>query len=174
MEKILIISYFFKPCNMTSANRTSYWSDNFYKFDLYPLVISRKWEKEINVLSDSSHKTTNGIEVDKNEKRTIYYLPYKGNLRDSIISKYGINRFQLLRKALSFIELFFQNFFIYFLPYNNFYQQSRKLLLEDKQIKKIIISGNPFQQFFIGYLLKKNLIISNGLQIIETNGQLML
>jgi hypothetical protein len=53
MEKILIISYFFKPCNMTAANRTTYWSENFYRYNLYPIVITRKWEKEINVLSDS-------------------------------------------------------------------------------------------------------------------------
>ncbi len=155
MEKILIISYFFKPCNMTAANRTTYWSENFYRYNLYPIVITRKWEKEINVLSDSSHKTSIGINLDKNERRTIYYLPYIGNIRDTIINKYGVNKFKILRKALSFIELFFQNFFIYFLPYNNFYQQSRKILIEDKEIKKIIISGNPFQQFFIGYLLKK-------------------
>jgi hypothetical protein len=76
MEKILIISYFFKPCNMTAANRTTYWSENFYRYNLYPIVITRKWEKEINVLSDSSHKTSIGINLDKNERRTIYYLPY--------------------------------------------------------------------------------------------------
>jgi hypothetical protein len=41
------------------------------------------------------------------------------------------------------------------LPYASFYYFARKLLIEDKEIKKIITSGNPFQQFFICYLLKK-------------------
>ena len=155
MEKVLIISYFFKPCNMTASNRTSYWAENFYKYGLYPIVITRKWEKEINVLSDSSYETSKGIYCDSNEKRCIYYMPYEGNLRDNIISKYGNDKYKLIRKALSLIELVFQNFFIFFIPYKNFYLQSRKLLLEDKEIRKLIISGNPFQQFFIGYLLKK-------------------
>lgn len=154
MQKVLVLSYFFKPCNITASNRTTYWAENFYKYNIYPIIVTRKWEREINFLHDSSYSTSKGIHEDTNNIRSIYYLPFKGNIKDRLINKYGYHKLTYLRKFFTFIELLLQNYFVGFLPYSNFYYFTRKLLLKNKDIKTIIASGNPFHLFFIAYLLK--------------------
>ncbi|MEZ4917032.1 MAG: hypothetical protein R2836_08625 [Chitinophagales bacterium] len=48
-----------------------------------------------------------------------------------------------------------QNFTIKAIPYNNLYYYIQNFLKENKDVKTLIISGNPFEQFYFGYLLKK-------------------
>ena len=155
MEKIIILSFYYPPCNLTASQRPFYWAENLHQYDYFPIVITRRWDHKIGDFFDIAKATPKEIVIDENQYRKVIYLPYIPSLKDKIITKFGSNRMILLRKMLSFFELFIQNFISFFIPYNNIYKQARQLLSEEKSIKHVLITANPFQLFFFGYLLKK-------------------
>jgi glycosyltransferase involved in cell wall biosynthesis len=154
MKRVLIISYFFPPCNLTASERVSSWAKHLNKFGYYPVVITRRWDHKIKTLADTSLATPNDSVHEKNENFEVYYLPYIPNLRDRIYTKYG-NKLGIFRRLLSLMELALQNYFDYFIPYNNFHQFAQQFLTENSDIKLLIISGNPYIQFKFGYKLSK-------------------
>lgn len=123
-----------------------------HKMGYYPIVITRKWEKEINTYADVNQISTPGIQIEKTDWGEIHHLPYNGNLRDKIIAKYGMSRMGLMRKALSLWELLLENFFVFAIPYKNFLFYTTHLIKKEAVVGTIISSG-PFPQFFLGYLL---------------------
>ncbi len=155
MEKVLIISYFFPPCNLTASQRTYSWAKYLSRFGYRPVVITRRWDHPINTLSDVSRTTPTNMVVENNTDYDAYYLPYQGNLRDKIYIRYGERRHTTLRKSLTFFELLFQHFFTFAIPYSNMFRFAGELLAKDTDIKKVIVSGNPFNTFKIGYQLNR-------------------
>ena len=154
LKPILIISYFFPPCSLTASQRVFSWAKWLHKFGYYPVIVTRKWETKLKTLKDVSLPSSDGIEHVKNENYEVYYLPYKGNLRDRIYQKYGESKYSKIRQALTFLELFFQYFSNVAIPYSNIYSFSKKLIQKER-FSHLIISGNPFNTFKFGYLLHK-------------------
>ncbi len=154
LKKVLIISYFFPPCNLTASGRTYSWAKWLHKYGFYPVIVSRKWEEKLKSLKDVSIPSSDGVLHEKFETHEVYYLPYKGNLRDKIYRKYGDNKYVKIRQTLTFFELIFQFFSNWVIPYRNIYTLSKKLIGEDKFVH-LIISGNPFNLFKFGFLLHK-------------------
>ena len=103
MKKILILSYFFPPSTITGSYRVNSWAKHLSKFGFYPIIVTRTWNENINNYYDLSSSFSNEIIHEKHENYEVYYMPYKPNLRDKIINKYGENKFQILRKFLTFI-----------------------------------------------------------------------
>lgn len=91
---------------------------------------------------------------EKNENYEVYYLPYKGNLKDQLLVKSGKNRWVFLRKILSFSELVLQNFFVRAIPYSNLYYFSKKLI-KTENFQLIISSGKPYILFKICKILNR-------------------
>lgn len=156
MKKVLIISYFFPPCHLTGANRVGSWVKYLPQNEIYPIVVSRNWEG--NEIDEASRLKDSGIETKHivNKDSEYYYVPYKSSLRDKAFVKSSNSFFfKVVSKLLTFVGLIFQNLRVQFIPYSNMYFEVRKILKEDKEIGTLVISGNPFEQFFFGYLLKK-------------------
>ena len=132
MQKVLLISYFFHPCNFVGAERVNYWSNNLYKYGIYPIIVTRCWnngQKDIigTVISNKYKK-------EKNDKREIHYLDYKLQIRDYF------SKIILIRKLLT---LFQQTLFYIFprtLNYYNIYLKSHQILKNNPDIKTIIVS----------------------------------
>lgn len=146
MKKILIISYFFPPANFAASYRIFSWAKDLHKHGYYPVIVTRKFDTGINNYIALSVKTSEGLLHEKNEFYEVYSLPYKGNLKDRLLNKYGQDKMVLLRKILSFFELFFQNFCISLIPFHNLYSFSKKLLKAEKY-DLIVTSGRPFILF---------------------------
>ena len=95
MRKILIISYFFPPSNFVGGERTHSWCKNLYNEDIYPIFITRKWNKNQKDITgkiiDNSEKNI------LNEKIQIIELPYVGEKRELYA------KFPIIRKFYSFI-----------------------------------------------------------------------
>lgn len=154
LKKILIISYFFPPCNLTASERSYSWAKWLHKYGYYPVIVSRKWEEKLKSLKDVSIPSSKGVLNEKFETHEVYYLPYKGNLRDKIYRKYGEDKYSKIRQTLTFFELIFQFFSNRVIPYRNIYTFSKKLIKKEK-FEHLIISGNPFNLFKFGFLLNK-------------------
>lgn len=151
MKKILIISYFAPPCNLTAAQRIEGWVKYLHEFGYYPIVITRNWDIKIQSQVDLHIGTSDQLKISKFDTHEIHYLPYVPNKRDKL---YTANKNRVLRKLLSLKELVFENFSVNHIPYNNFLSHAQNLI-EDNKLDKLIISGGPFPQFQFGYILNK-------------------
>lgn len=155
MQRILIIAYYFPPCNRTPAERISSWAENLHKDGYYPVIVTRKWEKDITRLEDTSIPTSPGVKHIRSDHYEVYYLPFKGTLKDQLFYKYGNSRYVTMRKLATLWELFFQNLawrVSHLKPFKSF---CAKYLREQQDIRKAVISGNPFLLFRLGYELHK-------------------
>ena len=147
MRKVLIISYFFPPCNFVGAERTGFWADNLYKEDIYPIVLTRNWNYNQKDIIGRVHN--NKYKLDKNINREIHYLKHKFQVRDLLTN------FNLIRKTMTLSRQILFYLVPKSIPYYNIYLKARELLSVNKDIKTVIVSGKPFESFFFGYQLKK-------------------
>lgn len=145
MKKILIISYFFPPSNITGGYRVFSWAKYLNQFNIYPIIITRRWD-------DKSEKGT----IHKKFKTyEVYLLPYKINLRDKIAQNSNSKFTKTFGKFLTLFEIFFQNFTIKVIPYKNLFYKSFSILEKNPDIKLIITSAKPFILFKFGHDLQK-------------------
>lgn len=138
------------------AQRPFSWYKHFSKFGLYPVVLTRHWNKEVEVLSDASLPDDSPVKIDKHEWGEVHYLPYKGSSRDRFLKKHG-NSFSFIRRLLTLWELFSQHLSFRFNPYRFFFVYTKHLLAQGNSFCAVLISANPYPQFAVGYMLKKNL-----------------
>lgn len=155
MRKILIISYFYPPCNLTASQRVKGWADYLQEFGFYPIVVTRNWDITIKSSEDVLKSSGDAIRVEKNQTHEVHYLPYKASIRDRVYTLLKGTKFQKLSKVFTFLQLVLENFSIRFIPHNSLFHYSSKLLSSDPSISTLIISANPFDQFSFGYHLKK-------------------
>jgi hypothetical protein len=119
------------------------------------MVITRNWDVAINKPSDISKSSGTEEKSVVTEQSAVYYLPYQASLKDKIYAQHGDSKYRLLRKALSFFELVFQNYFLRVVPFSNFYDKAVELIEQNPGLDKLVITANPFVSFFIGYRLKQ-------------------
>ena len=147
MQKVLIISYFFPPSNFVGGERTKYWANNLHKYNFYPIIITRCRSHNQKEIIGPVNKNFNKHHKNKNSE--VHYLKYRYNLRDHL------HRIKYLRKLLTVL----QQISFYLIPsfsyYNDFYLKSSEVLKKNKNIKSVIVSGRPFELFYVGYKLKK-------------------
>lgn len=151
MRKILIISYFFPPSNLTASERVSGWAKNLSKFGYYPIVITRNWDVQGPLEKDRLRRSGSKVEIVRNDGYEVHYLPYKPSLRDHCLNK----DLYFLSKVLTFFELVVRNFFISVIPFHNLCAYTKKMLESNKELRHLLISANPYEQFHFGYKLKK-------------------
>jgi hypothetical protein len=154
-KKILIIAYFFPPCNLTASNRPYSWAKNFALFGYNATVITRNWELGIKEQKDLHRKAGSQTEYLDNGEFKQIVVPFEPNLRDKLYTTDNQSKWvQLGRKFLTMSELILQNWFWYFTPYKNLYYAAYKELKLHKY-DAILVTGNPFITFKFGYKLSK-------------------
>jgi len=143
LKKALIIAHDFPPLPTIGALRPSSWYKNFPKNDIYPIAITRKWDKNIKATSDYSIGDGGETVIEKNENGTIISVPYKSSYRDRLVIS---NQFIYLRKFLTLIEKTTKWFCFYFDEKKYLYKAASEIL-ETEKIDFIIVSGEPFILF---------------------------
>lgn len=150
MKKVLIISYFFPPAYFVGGHRIASWAKYLHKFEVYPIIITRRWNENQAEITDAVIDNT--YKHEKFDSHEIYYLPNPITLRDKLHQQ---KKFGLLRKFLTLKELFGTYFFLSANKmYAAFYNKAVEIIQNEK-IDTLIISGKPFNSFHIGYKLKK-------------------
>ncbi len=155
LKKVLILSYFFPPCNLTASQRAFGWAKYLKKYGYYPIIITRNWDNPISTPIDVLKKSGEEIKHEITSDYEVYYLPYKGSLRDRFFVKYGDSKFDFFRRFLTFFEIFFENYSNKFIPYRNIYDFADQYITKNKDVERIVITANPFTLFRFGYLLNK-------------------
>lgn len=154
MKSVYIISYFYPPCTLTASQRPEKWASELSKSGFKVTVITRKWEREVKVYEDECFPTSEGVSIEEKDNIKVIRTPYQANLRDRIYVKYGNSRFAAFRKFLTVVSLFLRNLHPSFSPYKNLYYQ----FIEEHKTNPadiVLISGNPFNPFYFGYLFNK-------------------
>jgi len=156
MKKVLILSYFFPPCQLTAAQRSYGWAKCLRNEGWDPIVITRNWEHHIAGPDDMHHDSGTHLIIEKTETHETHYVPFKGNLRDRLYSKHGKNKHTLLRKSLSLSELFLHHFSNKVISFSNLYDYALAYCKKNKDVQMIVVTGNPFELFRFGWLLNKH------------------
>jgi glycosyltransferase involved in cell wall biosynthesis len=156
MKKVLIISYFFPPCNLTASQRIGNWVKYLPDNGIKPIVVSRFWEgNELNEYQQLESKGNSIVHITE-PNHEIFYLPYHQSFRDYLFIKGKNNVFyKFLSKMITYLLLIFQNTSLKLIPFKNIYHFVNEFLKNNKDVNTVVISGTPFEQFYFGYLLKK-------------------
>lgn len=130
-----------------------------HKHGYKPIIITRNWDRKIESPDDVLKSSGDAVIHEVNQAYEVFYLPYKASLRDRLYAKGGTFS-KMISRALTFFQLIAENFTTRVIPHRNLYDFTRNYLNNNPEIKKLIISGNPFDQFSFGYQLKKRCNIS--------------
>ncbi len=156
MKKIFLISFYFSPCTLTPSQRITYWAKNFHKIGLYPIVITREWNENIASHSDTKIPLDNKIRHEIHENYDVYYLPFQPGILDKAYLKWGENSMRPLFLLVKILDVLLAFFTLKFSSYANFFP-FLKVLQKQNEVDKLIISGEPFYLFKVGYLASRKL-----------------
>lgn len=131
------------------------WAKYLKHHGYQPIIVTRDWQVPIKNPKDLLISSGKDVIHEIHESHEVYYLPYKSNLRDRIFVKYEGSKRQWISKFFTAYNLIAENFFVKSIPHHNLYNFARDFLDKHKDVHQIIISGNPFESFYYGYLLKK-------------------
>ena len=154
MKKLLILAYDFPPYISVGGLRPYSWYKYMHEFGIFPVVVTRQWANKYgNHLDYIAPGESNKVIIEDSEKGIIIRAPYKPNLSNRLLLKYGENRFKLLRKIITGWYEFFQ----WFLPVGTKYPiyKAAKEYLKSNKVDCIIATGEPFILFKYSFRLSK-------------------
>ena len=146
MKKVLILAYDFPPYVSVGGLRPYNWYRYLKEFDIEPIVVTRQWSNKYgNYLDYISSSESKELLIEQDEFGTILRSPYRQNISNKLLLKYGNKRFKLIRKTISaFIE--FAQFIFPCGPKFGIYKAGKNYLKTNK-IDCIIATGDPFILF---------------------------
>ena len=143
MKNVLILAYYFPPNNSIGSQRPFAWYKYFFSNGLYPIVITRHWQKNIKSEMDCIKPSEIQIkEKNISDEGTIIKVPFNPTLRDKLIIKYGLNNRIFIRKLLSLVYSFFEFRWNLFDPKYEIFKAAEEYLRTNK-VDCIIATGEP-------------------------------
>ena len=161
LKPILILSYFFPPCNLTAGQRINGWAKHLHKFGYYPTIVTRNWDVPVSSPEDVLQSTGTTVIHHRYETHEVYYVPYRSSLRDRLYQR--LKNWPLLRKGtkiLTVISLISEHFSSRMIPHRHLYSFALKHLESHPDCTQLIVTGNPFDLFRFGYLLHKKISLT--------------
>lgn len=146
MKRLLILAYDFPPYVSVGGLRPFAWYKYLKEFGVEPVVVTRQWGNvygnELDYIAPGSSRETI---VEETECGTIIRTPYKPNLANRLMLKYGKNRFALVRKAVTAFYEFAQ--YLFFVGPKSCVYRGAKNYLRNNKVDAIIATGEPFVLF---------------------------
>ncbi|MDA3883097.1 MAG: hypothetical protein PF481_07415 [Bacteroidales bacterium] len=155
MKKILILAYDFPPYNSIGGQRPYSWFRYFKNNNLKPIVITRHWDNNIqNPVDYITPSSISSVTCEESDEGIIYRVPFKPNLRDSFILRFGNSSFSYIRKILSLWYILTEFFIPFFDSKRKIYQEAKKICAQHS-ISCIVATGEPFILFAYASRLSK-------------------
>lgn len=146
MKKILILAYDFPPYVSVGGLRPVNWHKYLHEYGVYPIVVTRQWNNVCgNHLDYVAPSKSKNIIIEKSPLSTLIKTPYKPNLSNKLLLKYGEKRFNLLRKVISGFYEYMQYVFPIG-PKVGIYHGAKKYMKTEK-VDIILATGDPFVLF---------------------------
>ncbi len=143
-KRILLLTYYFYPCNYVAANRPISFVKELIKNNFEIIVVTRHWTGKEQFWTDYLNSDNTPVTIEKKENLTIHRLPYtqtKGST-NKLVSKINILR-QLLKGTINHDVNYYQ-----FKPYI-------ETLLENEPIDFILVSIPPLNILRLGSELSR-------------------
>lgn len=146
MKKLLILAYDFPPYVSVGGLRPYAWYRYLKEYGVEPIVVTRQWgNKYGNELDYIAPGESDETIVETTEYGTIIRTPYKPNLANRIMLKYGRSKFSLIRKMVTAWYEFMQ--FLFFVGPKSCLYRGAKEYLKHNKVDAIIATGEPFVLF---------------------------
>jgi len=146
MKKLLILAYDFPPYVSVGGLRPNFWYNHLASYGVYPVVVTRQWGNHYgNKLDYVAPGYSPNLETEETLYGTLIRTPYKPNLANRLLLRFGDQRFVLIRRFISgWYELMQYIFLIG--PKSGLYRGAKQYLKHNK-VDAIIATGNPFILF---------------------------
>ncbi len=146
MKKLLILAYDFPPYVSVGGLRPWSWYKYLKQYGVHPVVVTRQWAyRNGNQLDYVAPGSSDNTETEETEFGTLIRTPYKPNLANRLMLKYGDKRFVLLRKIITAWYEFMQ-YPLFIGPKSYLYFGARDYIKKNK-VNAIIATGDPFVLF---------------------------
>jgi glycosyltransferase involved in cell wall biosynthesis len=146
MKKVLILAYDFPPYVSVGGLRPYSWYKYMKDFGLHPVIVTRQWgNKYGNQLDYIAPGESDKTIVEETEFGTIIRTPYKPNLSNRLLLKYGESKFKILRKAITAYYELMQ--FVFFIGTKSELYFGAKEYLKNNKVECIVATGEPFVLF---------------------------
>ena len=159
MKKVLILAYDFPPYISVSGQRPYSWYKNLKKFGIHPIIITRQWGNlngnHLDFIQPSKKEHTT---FEKTDYGMIIRTPFRPNISNKIILKYGIQKFSKIRKFITLLYEFFQFLFPIGNKRNIYFEAKKYMSINE--VDYIIATGEPFILFQYAHKLSKKFNIS--------------
>ncbi len=146
MKRLLILAYDFPPYVSVGGLRPYAWYRYLKEYGIEPIVVTRQWGNkygnELDYIAPGGSKATI---VEETEYGTIIRTPYKPNLANRIMLKYGRSKFSLIRKMVTAWYELMQ--FLFFVGPKSCLYRGAKEYLKHNKVDAIIATGEPFVLF---------------------------
>jgi hypothetical protein len=136
-EKIIVLTEYYPPCNLTAAQRPFSWTKYLKNFGYYTVVFCKNFDN-------------NEYRFIKEEFFEVHYLPYKQSYFQ--IKKSNINN-RLIRPIYGFLDYAFENSISYN-PIKEWQTILSKYIIEN-DVKKMISTAPGYSIFGLSYILSK-------------------
>ncbi len=159
MKRILIITQYFEPCTLTPSQRITYWAKNFHKIGFYPTVITREWTEETQSHFETKKTLGDKIRHEKFPEFEVYYLPFKPGILDRSYLNFGETFLRPIFLLTKLADVFLAGLTLKFTSFRSMEKFSISLI-EKENFESLIISGEPFYLFRIGFELNRKVGIN--------------
>lgn len=146
MRKLLILAYDFPPYVSVGGLRPKAWHRYLADLGVFPIVVTRQWgNKYGNQLDYIAPGESGETLFEQSGHGLVIRSPYRPNLANRLLLKYGQKRFGLLRKAVTAYYEHAQ--FVYTTGTKAELYRSAREYLRQHKVDAIIATGEPFVLF---------------------------
>lgn len=139
---------------MTPAQRITFWAENFHQHGIYPIVVTRAWNQDIKTHQDTKRPLGEKVVIEKYSTHEVHYLPFKPGILDWAYLHLGEGIFRPIFLLVKVLDVLFARFTLAFTSFSNFLPYLSNLIQKENP-ENMIISGEPFYLFRLGYQLNK-------------------
>jgi hypothetical protein len=155
-EKVLILSYYFPPCNLTPSERIFSWAKYLSKGNYYPIIVTRNWDTPItNSTTDAYKSSGSEVKIEKHDDYEVHYLPYKSSLKDRLFINLDGTKLYIIYLVFALIDHIKNLLFVKHSSFSIFYSYVLNILKTDTSIDKMVVSASPYELFGLAYHIHK-------------------
>jgi glycosyltransferase involved in cell wall biosynthesis len=152
-RKVLVLSYFFPPCNLPASQRAGGWARHLPEFGFHPVVVTRNWDHPVRRAEDMVRPGGTSVVHQESGGAEVFYLPHRGSLRDRLYCRLAGSRLQWLSKPFTLAERVAQHYSYAATPFRYFCEFARQYLRAHPDVCHLVVTGGPFILFKFGAAL---------------------
>lgn len=147
------MTYCFPPCNLAPTRRVMGWVECLPAFGWYPIVVCRHWDPD-GVDDPMSVPRDQHFRTEKRDGYEVHWVPVRPNLRDRMLQRFGESRMVLPRRMASY-ALALLDKLVPSLDSLRAYGEFVDAYLRDNRVDGMLVTGNPFVLFRVGFDAKR-------------------